>query len=131
MTYPSIKPIDPGRDGWSVLYDTEARRLLFLCGLRADANIVRKGRPTLSWSVHSKSAVADSARTPVWDGPRHIKPTKAGVIGAMRSVMRLHGKPMAQAILHRYGATSVADLDPRWYGTVYQAAQDHMRVAAR
>lgn len=34
MAFPSIKPIVPGRDGWSVLYDTEVSRLLFLCGLR-------------------------------------------------------------------------------------------------
>lgn len=35
MAFPSIKPISPGRDGWSAVYDTDVSRLAYLCGLRA------------------------------------------------------------------------------------------------
>lgn len=40
-----IYPVSPGRDGWSVLYDTDVKRLLFLCGLRWNGQTWRLRSP--------------------------------------------------------------------------------------
>jgi len=130
MTYPSITPVNPGRDGWSVLYADEVSRLLYLCGLRAEANVVQRTRTALAWGVAPRAVVKDAAKTPQWDS-RTIRPTLQGVTGVLKSLARLRGQAMANAILHRYGAKSPIDLDKRWYGTVYQAATEYIRESAR
>lgn len=130
MTYPSITPIEPGRDGWSLLYPDETSRLLFLCGLRVEANVVQKTRTTSAWGVPSRNIIKHGVKTAVWDG-RAVKPSLAGVQGALRSLMRLRGKPAVKAVLHRYGATTAVDLDKRWYGCVYVAATEFIRETAR
>lgn len=105
-------------------------RLAYQCGLRPISNKIVEGRAATSWGVMSRLTVKDSAKTVGWEG-RTIKPTIEGVRGALRSLMRLHGRAMGIAILHRYGATSANDLGKQWYGTVYDSALRYIRDNAR
>jgi hypothetical protein len=126
MTYPNINPIEVGRDGWSVLYSDETSRILFLCGLRPEANVVKPTRTTMTWGVPTKGVIKDGTKTPRWDTPA-VKPTLAGVTAALRSLEKLRGRPIVHAILHRYGAQRAGDLGKQWYGTVYESAQRAIR----
>jgi hypothetical protein len=58
MGFPNIKPIILGRDGWSVLYDTPASRLLFLCGLRAQRILYSpvQQRTMIDWRLSPDAA---------------------------------------------------------------------------
>lgn len=44
---PRIYPINLGRDGWTIIYDTPFKRLMFLCGLRLV--VAYRGKP--SWRI--------------------------------------------------------------------------------
>lgn len=64
MTYPNILPLDPGRDGWTIGYRTLHDRVLFLCGLRPDRNMIRaNGSPTYRWSLPSRHIIPDHTLT--------------------------------------------------------------------
>jgi len=60
MAFPNIKPILPGRDGWSEIYDTDVSRLLFHCGLRP-CQILYSGarqQTVINWILSDSRALA-------------------------------------------------------------------------
>jgi hypothetical protein len=53
MSYPHIHPIKPSRDGWGLVYDSPARRLLHHCGLIPRGLSDDPSAP-IDWIVHPK-----------------------------------------------------------------------------